>query len=62
MAKLTANVLGNHPDGSIRVLAAGDDLPEWAADQVGEHVLDAPIEPEPIEPEPPVPTRKPGTK
>lgn len=41
MAKLTANVAVRHPDtGAVEVLLEGSDLPSWAADLVGDHVLD----------------------
>lgn len=39
MAKLTANVLLSREGESV-VLLAGEELPEWAVDLVGEHVLD----------------------
>ena len=41
MAKLTANVLVRHPDtGMVECLLEGSELPDWAADQVGDHVLE----------------------
>lgn len=40
-AKLAANVAVVDPEtGQVKVLLEGDPLPEWAADQVGGHVLD----------------------
>jgi hypothetical protein len=39
--KLTANVLVLHPDtDEPEVLLAGSEVPEWASDQVGDHVLE----------------------
>jgi hypothetical protein len=41
MAKLTANVVVVDPETSAPVLLeAGSDVPEWAEDQVGDHVLE----------------------
>ena len=41
MAKLTANVVVADPEtGEPRVIVEGDDLPVWAKDLVGDHVLD----------------------
>lgn len=38
--KLTANVVVRHPEsGSPAFLPEGSDLPDWAADLVGDHVL-----------------------
>lgn len=40
MAKLTGNTVVVGPDGQARTLLEGDDVPAWAADQVGDHLLD----------------------
>lgn len=40
MAKLTANVMVRNPKtGDPTLLMAGSEVPEWASDQVGNHVL-----------------------
>lgn len=36
---LTANVVVRNQENDIVVLKSGEELPEWAVDQVGEHVL-----------------------
>lgn len=41
MATLNANTVVRRGFESV-VLYAGDEVPEWAADQVGEHLLSAP--------------------
>lgn len=39
--KVTGNVLVRHPDsGVLEVISAGSEVPEWASDQVGDHVLE----------------------
>lgn len=39
--RLTANVSMRHPDdGSVVVLLAGSEVPDWAAGKIGDHVLD----------------------
>ena len=40
MAKLTANTCVSGPEGIPVVLMAGDEVPDWATDLVGEHLLD----------------------
>ncbi|SDD41184.1 hypothetical protein [Auraticoccus monumenti] len=41
MPKLTAGVVLRHPStGQVEFLSEGSNLPEWAYDLVGEHVLD----------------------
>lgn len=41
MARLSQNTLVRNPEtGEISVLNAGTEVPKWAADMVGEHVLD----------------------
>lgn len=43
MAKLTDNTVVAHPESGVAVqLAAGDELPKWAASLVGDHLLDEP--------------------
>ena len=43
MARLTQNTLVTHPDTHDLVpLAAGDEIPEWAADLIGAHLVDVP--------------------
>lgn len=40
MATLNANTAVVHPEtGEAKVLLAGQDVPEWAADLVGDHLL-----------------------
>lgn len=40
MTKLIENTVIAGQDGTPVALAAGDDVPEWAADQIGAHLLD----------------------
>lgn len=40
MAKLMQNTVVRGPNGEPKPLEAGDDVPAWATDQVGEHLLD----------------------
>lgn len=42
MATLTQNTLVRKPDtGEVVVLNAGEDVPEWAVSQVGDHIVSA---------------------
>lgn len=43
---LTEGVLVRGPDGTGVFLAAGEDLPDWAVDQVDEHALDGNLLPD----------------
>lgn len=44
MAKLNANTVVKKPDGlDVVVLMAGDDVPEWAAGLIGDHLLAGPV-------------------
>ena len=41
MAKLNANTVVKRPDGlDVVVLMAGDDVPEWAAGLIGDHLVE----------------------
>lgn len=41
MPRLSANTIVRNPDDqSLHVLKAGQDVPEWAVEQVGDHLLD----------------------
>lgn len=45
MVKLKENTVVVGEDGQPKPLAAGDDVPSWAAKQVGDHLLDEPVKP-----------------
>lgn len=40
MATLTENTVVTGPDGEARPLLKGDEVPAWAKDQVGSHLLE----------------------
>jgi hypothetical protein len=49
--KLAVNVLVVGEDGSPHALYAGETVPDWAAEQVGEHCFDADRDDEDVAPE-----------
>lgn len=47
MAKFSANVALIHPETGVpTVFLAGQDVPDWAGDQVGDHVVASETEPD----------------
>jgi predicted NUDIX family NTP pyrophosphohydrolase len=56
MAKLNANTVLTHPKtGAVVVLVEGDDVPSWATELIGAHLIG---DPESTEPEGPKPVEK----
>lgn len=40
MAKLAVNVVLEGPDGAPVALLEGDEVPDWAKDEIGDHCLE----------------------